>query len=693
MTADANANTGIFTDEKRRITKPGLSRTRRLLRLLGDPQKQLKFVHVAGTNGKGSFCCMLSFILGSAGLKVGTYTSPAVAHVRERIKINGREISERDVKKLEKRLEPFVKSAKDAPTSFEIETAAALLYFYEKKCDIVVLEAGMGGKDDATNVIGAPAAAVIMNIGLDHIKELGPAVRDIAANKAGIIKRGTKVVFYGGNNEAAEVIKAVCRAKRVPYREPDRQALEIKKAGVNGSVIDYGDLKNVKIGLAGLHQTENAACVIETVNILRKQGFEISDEDVRRGLRNAKWPARFEIFSKDPTVIYDGAHNVNGVDNLFRSVDAFFKGRKITVVMGVMADKDHKGILKLLAGRVCRLYAVCPENPRSLPAEVLKEEAEAVGINAEAAKIGDNIIEKAAGELGSDGVLLVMGSLYLYKEALPHLKHLKQLKRLNDLKNLKNLKSNKNTEKDMEKRTADRIFNIAIDGPSGAGKSTVAKALAKKFKIGYLDTGAMYRTVALFMDRKLPQLAGEVEAGTITPETEKMIDALLEECDVRVEYDENSAQHMYIGDEDVSGKIRTPLISMEASKVSAVPSVRVFLVDMQRKIGAKNSIVMDGRDIGTHVLPNATVKIYLTASAEERARRRFLELKEKNTDTDYETVLREIVERDYGDSHRAVSPLRQAEDAIVLDTTDLDLEQSQLAAEKIVLDRLAELGM
>ena len=124
MTADANANTGIFTDEKRRITKPGLSRTRRLLRLLGDPQKQLKFVHVAGTNGKGSFCCMLSFILGSAGLKVGTYTSPAVAHVRERIKINGREISERDVKKLEKRLEPFVKSAKDAPTSFEIETAA-----------------------------------------------------------------------------------------------------------------------------------------------------------------------------------------------------------------------------------------------------------------------------------------------------------------------------------------------------------------------------------------------------------------------------------------------------------------------------------------------------------------------------------------------------------------------------------------
>ena len=172
-----------------------------------------------------------------------------------------------------------------------------------------------------------------------------------------------------------------------------------------------------------------------------------------------------------------------------------------------------------------------------------------------------------------------------------------------------------------------------------------------------------------------------------------MIDALLEECDVRVEYDENSAQHMYIGDEDVSGKIRTPLISMEASKVSAVPSVRVFLVDMQRKIGAKNSIVMDGRDIGTHVLPNATVKIYLTASAEERARRRFLELKEKNTDTDYETVLREIVERDYGDSHRAVSPLRQAEDAIVLDTTDLDLEQSQLAAEKIVLDRLAELGM
>ena len=669
------AKAGFFTDEKRRITKPGLSRTRRLLKLLGDPQKELKFVHVAGTNGKGSCCCMLSFILRSAGLKVGTYTSPAVVQVRERIKINGREIPERDLKRLEKRLEPLVTSAKDAPTAFEIETAAAMFYFHEKKCDVVVLEAGMGGKDDATNVIGAPVAAVIMNIGLDHVAELGPDIRHIAEAKAGIIKRGTRAVFYGGNEEAEEVIKGVCRAKRVPLTVPDRQTLKIKKAGIDGSVIDYAEFKNLKVGLAGIHQTENAACVIETVRILRKAGFKIDDAAVRKGLKDAKWPARFEVFSKNPVVVYDGAHNVNGVENLLKSVDAFFVGRKITAVMGVMADKDHAGMLELLSRRIDRLYAVCPDNPRSLPAEKLQEEAARFGIKAEAAKLEDNIIEKIAGELKHKEVLLVIGSLYLYKEALPHL--------INTQKIVK-------TEKKMENVTADRIFNIAIDGPSGAGKSTVAKWLAKKFKIGYLDTGAMYRTVALFMDRKLPQLAGEVEAGAITPETEKMIDNLLSECDVRVEYDENSVQHMLIGDEDVSGKIRTPLISMEASKVSAIASVRVFLVDMQRKIGEKNSIVMDGRDIGTHVLPNATVKIYLTASAEERARRRFLELKEKGTETDYETVLREIIERDYGDSHRAVSPLRQAEDAVVLDTTDLDLEHSQLAAEKIVLEKLAQ---
>ena len=196
----------------------------------------------------------------------------------------------------------------------------------------------------------------------------------------------------------------------------------------------------------------------------------------------------------------------------------------------------------------------------------------------------------------------------------------------------------------------------------------------------------MYRTAALYMDRRLPTLAAEVAEGAIHEETQKAIVGLLDGADIRVLYDENSVQHMYIGDEDVSGLIRTPVISMEASKVSAIPEVRVFLVDMQRKIGETTSVVMDGRDIGTHVMPGATVKIYLTASAEERARRRYLELIEKNPDTVYEDVLKDIVDRDYGDSHRAVSPLRQAGDAVLLDTTELSLEESIAAAVKIVRD-------
>ena len=234
---------------------------------------------------------------------------------------------------------------------------------------------------------------------------------------------------------------------------------------------------------------------------------------------------------------------------------------------------------------------------------------------------------------------------------------------------------------------SNKIITVAIDGPSGAGKSTVAKAISKKFNIGYLDTGAMYRTVALFMDRNIPELAGEVNAGAIEEKTVKKIIALLENIGIEVRYDENNVQHMYLGDEDVSGLIRTPLISMEASKVSAIPEVRVYLVDMQRKIGSVNSIVMDGRDIGTHVLKDASVKIFLTASAEERARRRYKELIEKSGSVTFEEVLKDIIDRDYGDSHRASSPLRQAEDAILLDTSDLTLEESVNAAVAIVTEK------
>ncbi len=229
-----------------------------------------------------------------------------------------------------------------------------------------------------------------------------------------------------------------------------------------------------------------------------------------------------------------------------------------------------------------------------------------------------------------------------------------------------------------------KIITVAIDGPSGAGKSTIAKAISKRFNIGYLDTGAMYRTVALYMDRNIPELADEVNAGAVKEATVQKIIGLLENTGIEVRYDGNNVQHMYLGDEDVSGLIRTPLISMEASKVSAIPEVRVYLVDMQRKIGSLNSIVMDGRDIGTHVLKDASVKIYLTASPEERAKRRYKELIEKGSTVSFDEVLKDIIDRDYGDTHRASSPLRQAEDAVLLDTSDLSLEESIDAAVAIV---------
>ncbi|MCR5694210.1 MAG: (d)CMP kinase [Clostridia bacterium] len=654
--------------DNRAFSKPGLSRIEYMLKCAGDPEKGLRYVHVAGTNGKGSCASMVASVLASSGLKTGLYISPDVSHRFEGIKINGRSIANETLAELVGDISGSVKELDergDPPTAFEIITACVFLWFYLEKCDFCVVECGMGGAQDATNVIPAPECCVLMNIGLDHVKALGASVAEIAQNKAGIIKKGCDVVFYGGDNDALKVIKKVCRIKKAKLTVPDYNSLNILSRDISGSSFDYGELKGLCIALPGRSQIRNACCAVETVFSLRRKGFEIGDGAVRTGLSGVRMPGRFEVFSKEPAVIFDGAHNVDSVKELTENLDAFFPGKKVKAVYGVMADKNYPAMLDMLAPRISKLYAVTPSNSRALDNVKLAGIAREKGIDADPCGI-DEAIGKTVSDADKNDVILITGSLYLYKDVFPFLK--------------------KETER-KEKNMNDKIITVAIDGPSGAGKSTVAKAISSMFGIGYLDTGAMYRTVALFMDRNIPELAGEVEKGAISPETAEKIVSMLDKTGIEVRYDDANVQHVYLGDEDVSGKIRTPLISMEASKVSAIPEVRVFLVDMQREIGSKNSIVMDGRDIGTHVLTDASVKIFLTASPEERARRRYKELVEKGSDVTYEDVLKDIIVRDYGDSHRAASPLKQAEDAILLDTTELNLEESVAAAMKIVKDK------
>jgi len=267
-------------------------------------------------------------------------------------------------------------------------------------------------------------------------------------------------------------------------------------------------------------------------------------------------------------------------------------------------------------------------------------------------------------ELFEDGVpTLCVGSLYMYGQLLPYLEE-KRMKTIN--------------------------VNVAIDGPSGSGKSTIAKTVAKDYGYGYLDTGAMYRAIALYMDRNIESLESEVANGKIEEETVKKIVKLLPSADLDVMYDDNGVQHTLICGEDINGFIRNQKISMEASKVSAIGEVRTYLVAKQRAIGEKTNIVMDGRDIGTAVLPNALVKIFLTASAEERANRRCKELLESGQTAVYETILKEIKERDHGDMTRAISPLRQAEDAVYLDTSTMTIEEVSAAVKNIIDSKIAE---
>jgi len=397
-------------------SKPGLERTRELLHALGNPEKQLKFVHVAGTNGKGSTSISIASVLEKAGYKTGLYTSPYILRFNERIQINGEQISDEDLENIINEIRPFADAMVDAPTEFEIITVLAMKYFKNKACDIVVLEVGMGGRLDSTNIIETPELAVITAIGYDHVKELGPTLRDIAREKAGIIKKGGDVLVYGGEPEVESVFEQIAKEQGARLRKADFKRISDQRFSLEGIQFELEPYGKIELQLIGAYQPKNATVAVTALEILREKGFCIKDDDITAGLAAVKWPGRFEVLGQGPVFILDGAHNPQGIEATAESLRKLFDGRKIIFITGVMADKDVDTMMAHLAPLAKVFIAVKPDYHRAMLSSELADRLKRFGVpvmNCEAVKNGVSEAYKLAGERD---IICALGSLYFSAE-------------------------------------------------------------------------------------------------------------------------------------------------------------------------------------------------------------------------------------------------------------------------------------
>ncbi len=403
--------------------KPGLERTKQLCSMLGNPQDKLKFIHVAGTNGKGSFCSMLSSILRQAGYKTGLYTSPYITKFNERMAINGKPISNKELAEITERVKTVADTMEDKPTEFELVTAIAFEYFAKNKCEYVVLECGLGGRLDSTNIIKTPILSVITGISLDHTSILGDTVEKIAYEKAGIIKENTPVLWCGDNQNAQNVIKEIASEKNAKLYSPSHDEIIIKVSSLEKTLLDYKCFRNVEISLLGTYQPVNCANVLEAVFILNEKGLDINLPDVIEGLKKAEWHARFERILDTPLVIFDGAHNPEGVTASVNSIKTYFGSSKVYVLTGVMADKDYAYMAKKISSVAERVYTITPDNPRALDSEKYAEVFDSLGVDARAFKTVKDATLCAISEAKKDGkALFCLGSLYMYGEVCSQIK-------------------------------------------------------------------------------------------------------------------------------------------------------------------------------------------------------------------------------------------------------------------------------
>ena len=400
----------------------GLDRMEELLRRLGNPQDDLKVIHVAGTNGKGSVSKYLEEGLSACGYKMGLYTSPYIETFNERIRYDGADISDEDLEyygqKVVSAAEAMVVDGLDSPTEFEVVTAIAFLYFADRQADITILEVGLGGIGDSTNVVKSPLASVITSISYDHMAQLGSSLAEIAVNKAGIIKTGCPVIANVPQRDAAKIIarKAYAMGSRLYDISGIRAAVSdetpfSQKVSMELYEKSYSD---VEISMVGRHQAENLKTALATLEILRKSGaVKLDREALYEGLKRARQPGRFEVISEDPLVIIDGAHNEAGAQALQETMAQHFAGKKILLVAGILADKEIDSIVKFLTKITDHIIVTEPDNPRKLAAEKLAEHVADFGVAAEVVSDVEAAVHRAKELADGYDVILFAGSLYL----------------------------------------------------------------------------------------------------------------------------------------------------------------------------------------------------------------------------------------------------------------------------------------
>ncbi|MCC0697331.1 bifunctional folylpolyglutamate synthase/dihydrofolate synthase [Clostridioides sp. ES-S-0048-02] len=401
----------------------GLENIGKLLELLGNPQETLNIIHVAGTNGKGSVCSFISNILRESGYKVGLYTSPYLETFTERIRVNGENIPQEDVARIigliKEKIEVMVSQGYAYPTEFEVVTAMAFYYYSEQKVDFVALEVGLGGRYDATNIITKSLVSVITSISLDHTGILGDTIEKIAYEKAGIIKENGIVLVYDQTDEAKDVIKSVCKEKNAKYIEVNFDDINIKKSNINSQIYDCNIMgetyKNLEIMLIGEHQINNSILAMSVLKYLKdiKKLDNISEESIRKGLITTKWPGRIEKIKESPIFIIDGAHNEDGAKSLAKALDKHFKDKKLTLLIGMLEDKDIDGVLDILMPKFSKVVTTTPNNPRAINSDILKEKILKYVSDVTSKHEIEDAVNYTLEISNKDDIIISAGSLYM----------------------------------------------------------------------------------------------------------------------------------------------------------------------------------------------------------------------------------------------------------------------------------------
>lgn len=391
--------------------KPGLGRIEELLARLGHPERALRFVHVAGTNGKGSTSVMIAAALSAAGYRTGLYTSPHLLRMNERMRLDGAEITDAELAGVVTSLAAAAEGMAEPCTEFELLTAAALLWFARRGADIAVLEVGLGGRLDATNAIPRPDCAVIANIGLDHTDILGDSVEAIAAEKAGIFKGG-RAVSYEQPESVAAVLRSAAAKTGTELTFADFSKIEPLADSIEGQRFRF-EGEEYSIRLLGAHQLKNAAVALTALDTLRRSGWDLPAEGVRKGLAAAVWPARFELVERAPLFVADGGHNPQCVAATAEAIRRYMPGGRCVILMGVLADKDWSAMIDILADVAEGFVCAAPDSPRALPAADLGAELLRRGLHAEVCSSVPEAVEAAKALAGEQGAACSVGSLYM----------------------------------------------------------------------------------------------------------------------------------------------------------------------------------------------------------------------------------------------------------------------------------------